>query len=67
MFLGLRLLDGLDITKVSPQPGMDLAKKFANPIQECIDLGLLERNGDCIKLTSSSYLIANQAFTRFLE
>ena len=67
MFLGLRLLDGLDITKVSPQPGMDLAKKFANPIQECIDLGLIERKGDCIKLTSSSYLIANQAFTRFLE
>ena len=67
MFLGLRLLDGLDIFEASAKTGLDLAKKFETPIQECIDLGLLERDGNRVKLTNSSYLISNQAFTRFLE
>jgi len=67
MFLGLRLLDGLDMAEASTRTGVDLAEKFQTPIKECIDLGLLEQEDDCLKLTSSSYLIANQAFTRFLE
>jgi len=66
MFLGLRLLDGLNLSEASALTGVDLANKFQTPIQECIDLGLLERDGDCLRLTGSSYLIANQAFTRFL-
>ena len=67
MFLGLRLLDGLDLSEASSLTGVDLAKKFQAPIQECIDLGLLEQDGDCLKLTKPTYLIANQVFTRFLE
>ena len=67
MFLGLRLLDGLDLTESSTLTGVDLAKKFQAPIQECIQMGLLEQDGDCLRLTESAYLISNQAFTRFLE
>jgi len=67
MFLGLRLLDGLLLSEASTRAGVDLAKKFQGPIQECIELGLLEQDGDCLKLTKPSYLIANQAFTRFVE
>ena len=67
MFLGLRMLDGLDLSNASSLTGVDLAKKFRSQIRECINLGLLEQNGDCLKLTESSYLIANQAFTRFLD
>ncbi|MDA1127075.1 MAG: radical SAM family heme chaperone HemW [Chloroflexi bacterium] len=67
MFLGLRLLDGLDLKAASAQTGIDLAKKFQTPIKDCIQLGLLELDGTCLKLTESAYLVANQAFTRFLE
>jgi len=67
MFLGLRLLDGLNLSDASARTGVDMADKFQAPIQECIDLGLLIRDGDRLKLTESAYLIANQAFTRFLE
>jgi len=67
MFLGLRLLDGLSLSEASARIGVDLAKKFAAPIQECVELGLLEQEGDCLTLTGPAYLIANQAFTRFLE
>ena len=67
MFLGLRLLDGLNLSKASAIAGTDLAKKFQTPIQECLNLGLLEQDGDCLRLTMQTYLVANQAFTRFLE
>ena len=67
MFLGLRLLDGLNLSDASARTGVDMADKFQAPIQECIDLGLLIQDGNCLKLTESAYLIANQAFTRFLE
>ncbi|MCH7737190.1 MAG: radical SAM family heme chaperone HemW [Chloroflexi bacterium] len=67
MFLGLRLLDGLHLSDASTRTGVDLAKKYQAPIEECIQLGLLEQDGDCLKLTKPSYLIANQAFTRFVE
>ena len=66
MFLGLRLLDGMDLAEASTLTGVDLAKKFQAPIGECIQLGLLEQDGDCLKLTKPAYLIANQAFTRFM-
>ena len=67
MFLGLRLLDGLNLSEASAIAGTDLAKKFQTPIQECLNLGLLEQDGDCLRLTMQTYLVANQAFTRFLE
>ena len=67
MFLGLRLLDGLHLSEASARAGVDLAEKFRMAIAECIQLGLLEQDGDCLKLTGRSYLVANQAFTRFLE
>ena len=67
MFLGLRLLDGLDLSDASTLMGIDLAKKFQTPIQECIQLGLLEQDGYCLRLTEPAYLIANQAFMRFLQ
>ena len=67
MFLGLRLLDGLNLSEASAIAGTDLAKKFETPIQECLNLGLLEQDGDCLKLTMQTYLVANQVFTRFHE
>ena len=66
MFLGLRLLDGLDLSKASEAMGQDLAVRYAPEIGELLSLGLLLRDGDIIRLDPSAYLIANQVFTRFL-
>lgn len=67
MFLGLRLLAGLDLAAASTRLGVDLAAKYRTPIAELLDLGLLERRGNTLRLTSDAYLIANQVFTRFME
>ena len=66
MFLGLRLLDGLDLGVASDAVGQDLAARYGAEIEELLGLGLLVREGDVIRLDPSAYLIANQVFTRFL-
>jgi oxygen-independent coproporphyrinogen-3 oxidase len=66
MFLGLRLLDGLNIAVASAHLGVNLWEVYRPQIDELIILGLLEKRGDWLKLTKRAYLIANQVFTRFL-
>ena len=66
MFLGLRLLDGLDLSEASATAGADLESMYQAQIEESFDLGLLERHNGRLRLASSAYLIANQVFTRFV-
>ena len=67
MFLGLRLLDGLDLAQASARLEIDLAAKYQPQIEELLALELLERQGQVIRLSRAAYLIANQVFTRFLD
>ena len=67
MFLGLRLLDGMDLEEASIGAGADLARRYESDIGDLIDLGLLEAGDSNLRLTPKAYLIANQVFTRFLE
>lgn len=67
MFLGLRLLDGLNLGEASAAVGEDLAQRYQAQIQDLTDLGMLEHRDDLLALTKSSYLLANQVFTRFLD
>ncbi len=67
MFLGLRLLDGLDVAEASLQVGVDLESKYAVQIDDLVSLGMLERQDNRLKLTCGAYLVANQVFMRFLE
>jgi coproporphyrinogen III oxidase-like Fe-S oxidoreductase len=67
MFLGLRLLEGMNLAQVSAQVGIDLAQRYESEIQDLTGLGLLEQVGPRLRLTKSTHLIANQVFTRFVE
>ena len=66
MFLGLRLLDGLSLPQASAAASQDLATRYESEIEDLLVLGLLQQDGDIIRLDESAYLIANQVFTRFL-
>ena len=66
MFLGLRLLDGIDLAQASSQIGADLGERYCAEIDELQELVLLEWSGPKLRLTKPTYLIANQVFTRFL-
>ena len=67
MFLGLRLLDGLELEAASIVAGANLGETYAAEIAELLRLGLLHRQGTTLRLAEPAYLLANQVFTRFLR
>ncbi len=67
MFLGLRLLDGMDVGAASERVGIDLMERYAQELDELTEDGLLVWYGDGrVRLAEEAYLVANQVFTRFL-
>ena len=67
MFLGLRLLDGMDLAAASERIGIDLAERYRQELDELTTAGLLVWTPDGrLRLAEQAYLIANQVFTRFL-
>ena len=66
MFLGLRLLEGMDLAEVSSQVGINLAHRYESEIRDLTELGLLEQVGPRLRLPKPAHLIANQVFTRFV-
>jgi len=69
-FLGLRLTRGVDLKKVETEFGTTLGESgvavFAEPISDCVEAGLLEREGDAIRLTPRGRLLSNEVFERFI-
>ncbi|HSK63589.1 MAG TPA: hypothetical protein VK893_07105, partial [Pyrinomonadaceae bacterium] len=57
LFLGLRLMRGISL---------DLCKEYATDLERFREAGLLELNGDCIRLTRSGALLSNEVFSAFV-
>ena len=67
MFLGLRLLDGMDVVAASARVGIDLLARYETELAELTADGLLVWEGDGrLRLAEEAYLVSNQVFTRFL-
>jgi len=66
-FLGLRLTRGVDLKAVSARLGVDALRAFGDTIGELESSGMLEREGDALRLTSDGRLLSNEVFQRFIE
>ena len=67
MFLGLRLLDGMDVAAATERVGIDLLARYETELAELTADRLLVWEGDDrLRLAEEAYLVANQVFTRFL-
>jgi len=58
-FVGLRLMDGV-------RPDQEEWQRFAAPIRRCLDAGLLEKEGEVLRLTGRGVLLSNEVFQEFL-
>ncbi|MGA8312680.1 MAG: radical SAM family heme chaperone HemW [Terriglobales bacterium] len=65
-FLGLRLTRGINLECVATEFGESPVRNHSDTISECVELGLLERDGERIRLTARGRLLSNEVFERFI-
>jgi oxygen-independent coproporphyrinogen III oxidase len=63
LFLGLRQLDGIDLRKVEREYGVDLGSRF----DSLVAAGLVEREGDCVRLASGRVSVSNEVFVELMR
>jgi oxygen-independent coproporphyrinogen-3 oxidase len=65
-FLGLRLNRGVDLERLRADFSRETIAACESAIEECVQEGLLERQGTSVCLTARGRLLSNEVFARFL-
>lgn len=66
MFLGLRKTEGVSMTRFQHKFGIELMEIFSSPAKEMENKGLVEVQGDFIRLTKKGRFLGNEVFQAFL-
>ncbi|MGC1374012.1 MAG: radical SAM family heme chaperone HemW [Candidatus Sulfotelmatobacter sp.] len=65
-FLGLRLTRGVSLSEIAAKFGNQSTDNARAAIAEFVDSGLMEQQGDWIRLTPLGRLLSNEVFERFI-
>ncbi|HKW64625.1 MAG TPA: radical SAM family heme chaperone HemW [Candidatus Acidoferrum sp.] len=63
LFLGLRKLDGIDVGRIEKKYGVALAKRF----EPLAAVGLVEREGDMVRLAEEKLSVSNEVFVELMK
>ena len=63
LFLGLRQLDGIDIARIQGEYNVSLEKKF----HRLLATGLVERQGDIVRLAAGRLAVSNEVFVELMR
>jgi putative oxygen-independent coproporphyrinogen III oxidase len=66
VFLGLRMMRGISADRYRALFGADLRERYEDDLTRFRDAGLIELNGDLIKLTRAGALLSNEVFSAFV-
>ena len=66
VFLGLRLMRGLNARQYQHDFGIDLRTEHESELQQFKEAGLVEFDGDVIRLTRAGALLSNEVFAAFV-
>ena len=66
VFLGLRLMRGIDLGEYRKRFGRDLREDYASDLKRFRDAGLIELDDGLIKLTRQGVLLSNEVFMAFV-
>ncbi len=66
VFLGMRLMQGIDTRRYRESFGVDLRDEHGEDLDRFRKAGLLEFDGDLIRLTRSGALLSNEVFAAFV-
>ena len=67
MFLGLRMLRGVDVRAFRKRYGMTPQEAFPHEIADLVERGLIEMTPDAVRLTHRGLLLANDVFAEFVS
>lgn len=65
-FLGLRMLDGLDLATLSERYGESALAPHLTQVAALEKTGALTREGSCIRISPGAVILANSIFSRFV-
>jgi oxygen-independent coproporphyrinogen-3 oxidase len=63
LFLGLRLLDGIDVASIETRYNVELRSRIAGLIEQ----GLVERQGDRLRLAPERLAVSNEVFVELMS
>jgi oxygen-independent coproporphyrinogen III oxidase len=63
LFLGLRKLDGIDVSRIEREYGVAVEPRF----ERLMLAGLVEREGTCVRLAPGKLSIANEVFVELMK
>jgi oxygen-independent coproporphyrinogen-3 oxidase len=66
LFLGLRLMRGVDLQEHQIQFGTDVRREYADDLSRFSEANLVELDGDLLRLTPSGVLLSNEVFAAFV-
>ena len=66
VFLGMRLMQGVDLLRYRDSFGVDLRDEHAEDLDRFCKAGLVELDGDLIRLTRTGALLSNEVFAAFV-
>ena len=66
LFLGMRLMHGVDLLRYRESFGVDLRDEYAEDLDRFCKAGLVELDGDLIRLTRTGALLSNEVFAAFV-
>lgn len=66
IFLGLRLMRGVNLARHRAHFGEDLRQAYAADLERLSDAGLIEFDNDLMRLTTSGALFSNEVFVTFV-
>lgn len=66
VFLGLRMMQGMSFQNYQQEFGSDLRTEHENDLERFSEAGLIECNGDQLKLTRAGALLSNEVFSAFV-
>ena len=66
LFLGMRLMQGVDLRRYRDSFGVDLRDEHREDLDRFCKAGLVEFDGDLIRLTRTGALLSNEVFAAFV-
>ena len=67
LFLGLRLIEGIDFNKINRKFNIDIYKKYKKEFEKYLKLNLMQKTAKGIKLTTKGILLSNEILCDFIN